>query len=223
MVPDAPLGKHTAQLLGVADADRAHKHGAHAVSAREHITAHSLQLLRLRAKHHILPVDSLHRSVGGDLHNVHPVYLRELLLLGAAGTGHAGFLFVFIEKALIRDGGDGPVLRPDPDPLLGLDSLVQSLGIAPPRHDAPRQRVHYQHFPVLDHIVPVAHHQIVRLQSQIHMVLKLKIFEQCDIFNTEKALRPAHTRFRKEHLLRLLVNDEVAGLLLLHTGNRIQL
>ena len=55
-------------------------------------------------------------------------------------------------------------------PLLGLERLVQAVGIAPPLHHAPGELVDDDDLVVLDDVVGVAAEQLVRAQRLIDVV-----------------------------------------------------
>ena len=96
-----------------------------------------------------------HGHVGGDLHHLEPVDLAELVLLGLGRAGHAGELLVHAEVVLQGDGGQRLVLLADGHVLLGLDGLVQALGVAAALEDAAGELVDDEHLAVLHHVLDV--------------------------------------------------------------------
>ena len=111
-----------------------------------------------------------HGLVGGDLHDVQVVDGAELLLLGHGGTGHAGELVVQAEVVLEGDGGQGLGLPGHVDVLLGLDGLVQALGVAAAEHQAAGELVHDDDLAVLHHVVDVPLHDAVGLDGLVDVV-----------------------------------------------------
>jgi hypothetical protein len=94
----------------------------------------------------------------------------ELLLLGEGGAGHAGELVVQAEVVLEGDGGERLVLAADVHVLLGLDGLVQALGVAAAEHEAAGELVDDDDLAVLDHVVDIALHDAVGLDGLIDVV-----------------------------------------------------
>ena len=101
-------------------------------------------------------VDAHHRLVGGDDHHVQVIDLRELFGLGLGGAGHARQAAIHAEIVLEGDGGQREALALDPHALLGLDRLVQPLGVAPTVHQAPGELVDDDHLAVRHDIVAIA-------------------------------------------------------------------
>ncbi len=119
---------------------------------------------------HVGVVGSYHRLVGRHLNHVKPVYFPEFVFLGKRGTGHAGKLLVHPEVILKGYCGESFVFLLDFDMLLGLNSLVQPVGVAPPRHEPPSKGVDYNHAVFIDHIILVAVHHTVGADSLVDMV-----------------------------------------------------
>ena len=104
------------------------------------------------------------RHVGRDLDHLEPVDLGELGRLGHRRAGHARELGIHAEQVLEGDRGQRLVLALDLDLLLGLERLVQALGIAPARHHAAGELVDDDDLAVLDDVVDVAREQLVGAQ-----------------------------------------------------------
>jgi hypothetical protein len=64
-------------------------------------------------------------------------------------------LSYILKKFWIVTGGDGLVLLPDLDALLGLDGLVEPLGVPPPLEHAPGELVDDKDLPVADYVLLV--------------------------------------------------------------------
>ncbi len=88
----------------------------------------------------------------------------------AAVAGHAGELLVEAEVVLEGDGGQRLVLGLDLHLLLGLERLVQALGVAAARHHAAGELVDDHHLAVADDVVLVALEQRVRAQGLVDVV-----------------------------------------------------
>ena len=102
--------------------------------------------------------------VGRDLDHLEPVDLAELGGFGQRRAGHAGQLGIHAEQVLEGDRGQRLVLALDLDLLLGLERLVQALGVAPARHHAAGELVDDDDLAVLDDVVDVAREQLVGAQ-----------------------------------------------------------
>ena len=103
-------------------------------------------------------IDTGERLIGGQLHDIQPVDIPELLLLGHGGTGHTGQLIVHAEVVLEGDGGQSAVLPRDGDALFGLDGLVQAIGIAAADHEAAGELIDDDDLAVLHDIVDIPLH-----------------------------------------------------------------
>ncbi len=94
--------------------------------------------------------------VGRDGDHVELVDLVEFLGLGERGAGHARELLVEAEVVLEGDRRQRAVLTLDLYALFGLDSLVQSLAVAPTGQHASGELVDDQHLAVAHDVVFVA-------------------------------------------------------------------
>ena len=159
VVLDAPLLEHGGELLRLLDGDGAHQHGLALLVALLNLVDNGAELARLGLVNHVGVIHALHRLVGGDLHDIQGVDGAELLLLGHGGAGHAGELAVQAEVVLEGDGGQGLGLPGHGDALLGLNGLVQALGVPAAVHEAAGELVHDDDLAVLDHVVDVPAHQ----------------------------------------------------------------
>ena len=104
--------------------------------------------------------------------------------------------------------------------LLGLNRLVQTVGIAAARHNAARELVYDQHLIVLHHIILIPEHQIVGPQSQNDVVLDLQILRIRQVVNMEILLHPLYAVGSQVYNLILFIDDEIPRLrdLLAHDG-----
>ena len=99
-----------------------------------HLTDDRPELTLLRFIHGVLIVDTGDGTVGGDLHNVQLVDGGKFLLLRQGRTGHTGQLLIQAEVVLEGDGGQRLALPLHGDVLLGLDGLMQTLGVSAAEH-----------------------------------------------------------------------------------------
>lgn len=189
---DALAGQHLAQQLVLLDGHGAHQHRLALGVARLYLLDDGAVLAVLGLVHAVLIVDTGDGAVGGDLDDVQRVNGGEFLLLRQRRTGHAGQLAVEAEVILERDGGKRLALALDGQVLLGLDGLVQSLGVPAAEHQAAGELVHDDHLAVLDHIVHVALHDAVGLDGLVDVVGDGAVFRVGQVVQMEELLRLLH-------------------------------
>ena len=180
-----------------------------------------VELLLLRLVNGILQIDTSDRTVGRNLNDVHPVNIAELLLLRQRRTGHAGFLVKFVKEILEGDRRERLALSFHLHMLLRLDRLMQSVRITASRHDTTGKLIDDQHLIIRNHVVLIAKHQIVRTQRQNDVVLDLQILRIRQVIDMKEILDLMHTLLRQIDDLVLLIDDEVAALLLLDAHQRV--
>ena len=134
---DTAAVEHLVQYLRVFDGDRADEHRAALLADFFYLFDHRLELGFLVLEYLVAGIFAHHRLVGGDDHHLQLVDLVELLGLGYGRAGHAGQLGIHAEVVLDGDGGEGLGLLLHLDVFLGLDGLVQALGVAPPDQQRP--------------------------------------------------------------------------------------
>ena len=132
----------------------------------------------------VVLVGAVDRHVGGHLEHVELVDVEELVGLGGGGAGHAGQLLVQPEVVLEGDGGQRLVLGLDLDVLLGLQRLMQPVGIAPALHHAAGELVDDDDLAAFDDVVAVAQEQLVGLERLVGVV------HDGDVLDVVEARRP---------------------------------
>ena len=215
--------KHLVKELGNIDRNGADKDGLTLCMSLLYLLDNSLVLLGLCLVYGIIMIHPDDRLVGRDLDNVHPVDITELLLLGEGGTGHAGLLFVLVEEVLEGNSSKGHGLTLYLHVLLRLNGLVETVGIAAPRHYPSRKVIDYQDLVILYYIILITVHEIVCSKSKDHIVLYLEVCRIRKVFNPEELLNLPHTFGGKAYVLVLLVNYEVSGLLPLNAHDGVHL
>ncbi len=188
VVLDAALGEDAGELLGVLDGDGAHKDRLALLVAGGHVVGDGGELRLDGAVHEVVVVDSLDGLVGRDDLHGDVVDLAELRVLGHGRARHAGELVVHEEVVLERDRGEGLVLLADDDAFLGLDGLVQALGVAPALHDAARELVDDLHLAVHDHVLLVAVEHVLGLERLLQVVHELARDVGVDVVDAQGAL-----------------------------------
>ena len=168
-------------------------------------------------------INTCHRFIGGNRYHIHAVNVTELFFLGEGGTGHAGFLLKFIKEVLEGNGGQSLALTFHLYMLFRLDCLMQTVGITASRHDTSGKFIDNQYFPVFYHIILVTEHEVVGTESQNDIVLDLQVFRIRIVFDVEEFLYLGDTFLGQIDDLVLLIDDEIAGLLTLHSHDGIHL
>ena len=189
VVGDALPGQQMAQKLVFLNGHSAHQYRLALGVALLDLGDDGPELACLGFVHHIVVIHALVGAVGGDLHDVQVVDGAELLLLRHGGTGHAGQLVVQAEIILEGNGGQGLVLAVDVDMLLGLDGLVQAIGVAAAEHEAARELVHDDDLAVLHHVVHVPLHGAMGLQGLVDVVAEGGVGGVGQVFHVEEFLR----------------------------------
>ena len=187
-VGDAPLFEEGGQILALFDADRAHEDGLALGMALLDLADDGAVFPGLVLIDRVRPVHAGDGLVRGDLHDVEVVDGHELLFLGKRCAGHAGELPVQAEVVLEGDGGEGLVLPLDLHMLLGLDGLVQALGVPAAQHQAAGVLVHDDDLVVLHHIVDVPAHDAVGLDGLVDVVGEGGVLEIRQILDAEVPL-----------------------------------
>ena len=167
------------------------------------------ELARLGLVNHVVVIVALIGLVGGDLDDIQVVDGGKLLLLGHGGTGHTGELVVQAEVVLEGDGGQGLVLAGDGHVLLGLDGLVQAVGVAAAEHQTAGELVDDDDLAVLDHVVDVLLHDTVGLDGLVDVVGEGAVGGIGQVVHMEELLRLGDAAGGEHSGLGLLVDDIV--------------
>ena len=189
---DAPLFQQAGEVLALFDGNGAHQDGLALLMAGHDLVNNGPVLAGFVLIDHVRVIQTDDRLIGGDLDNIQAVDGLKLLRLGDGGAGHAGELVIETEVVLEGDGGQGFVLLLDIHMLLGLDGLVEALGIAAAQHQAAGELIHDDDFPVLDNIVNVPLHDAVGLQGLIDMVGEGGILDVRQVLQAEGPLGLGH-------------------------------
>ena len=170
VVLDALPGQELGKKLVFLDGHGAHQHGLALFVALLDLLDDGPELSGLGLIDHVVVVAALVGAVGGDLDDVQVVDGPEFLLLRHGRSGHAGELVIEPEVVLEGNRRQGPVFAVDVDMLLGLDGLVEAVGVPPAKHQPAGELVHDDDFPVLHHIVDVPFHGAVGLEGLVDVV-----------------------------------------------------
>ena len=138
---------------------------------------------------HVVVVLPLVGTVGGDFDDVQVVDGAKFLLFGHGGTGHTGELVIQAEVVLEGDGGQCLVFAVDADVLLGLDGLVQTVGVPAAEHQTAGELIDDDDLAVLHHIVDVPLHGAVGLDGLVDVVVQCGIGGVGQVLHMEELLR----------------------------------
>jgi hypothetical protein len=109
--------------------------------------------------------------------------------------------------------------------LLGLDGLMQALGIAAAQHDAAGELVDDEHLAVLDHVVDIALHDAVGLQGLVDVVGEGGVLYIGQVIHAEEFLglgySPGGEGGGTELFVHHIVGVQVLVLLLLVVGGGV--
>ena len=203
---DALAAQKVGEHLAGFHRDGAHQHGLALGVMLLDGGQHRVELGGLVLVDHVVQILADVGLVGGNLHHVQGVDALELLLLGLGGAGHARQLLIHAEVVLEGDGGQGLALPLHLHMLLGLDGLVQALGVAAADHQAAGELVHDDHLAVLHHVVDVPAHERVGAQGAVDVVVQLGVLGIVQVLNAEGGF----------YLLGALVGQGAGLLLLIH-------
>ena len=209
VVLDAALGKQLGDVLGLVNGHRAHQHRLPFLVAGDDLFDDCAVFAFGRFVNEVVVVLADHRPVGRDLHDVERVNFAELVLFCQRRAGHAGELFIQTEVILEGDGRLRLVLALDLHALLGLDGLVQSVGVAAAEHNAAGEGIDDEHLPVPDDVIHVALHDAVGTDGVVDVVHISVVFRIGQVFQPEVRLRLAGARGGQHGVARLLVDDVV--------------
>ena len=120
--------------------------------------------------------------------DTHRVDLAEFRLLGLRRTGHAGEDVVLAEVVLQRDRREGLVLLLDLHALLGLDRLVQPLGVAAAVEDAAGELVDDVDLAVLDDVLVVPRVQLLGPQRVLQVLDQRSVHALVQVLDVEQLL-----------------------------------
>ncbi len=225
-----PPGQQAAEQLVLLDGHCTHQHGLALFVAVLDLGDNRPVLARLRLIHDVVVVLALVGTVGGNLHNVQLVDGAELLLLRHGGTGHTGQLVIQTEVVLESDGGQGLVLAGHGHVLLGLDGLVQAVGIPPAEHQTAGVLVHDDNLAVLHDIVDVPLHHAVGLDGLVDVVGEGSVLRVGQIVHVEELLRLGDAPGGQHGGAGLLIDDVIRVrlggilfLLVVHLDDRLLL
>ena len=211
-VGDADLLETGREHFRGLDGNGAHKYGLPCLIEFAYGFDNGVELFPARLVDEIWVVLADHGPVGGDGHDLKVVDLVEFDCFRVCRTGHAGQLVVHSEVVLEGDGGERLVLGLDANVLLGLQSLVQAVGIAAAGHDAACEFVDDDNLVVLDNVVHIALEVAVGLQRLQDVVLGQHVARIKEVVEMGQLLAVGYTLLRQGRCLGLFVHAVVVGI-----------
>ena len=208
-VLDAFPLQELAQVLGLFDGGGTHQDRLAPLVAIANILHRRMVFFCLGAINHIGMVDPNHRFMGGDDHDLKVVDLFELLGFGVGGAGHARQFLVHAEVILEGDGGQGLVFVLDLHPFLGLQGLVQAIGVAAAGHEAAGELVHDDDLTVFDDVIHVQFKQVMGLQCGLEVVQDFYVTGIVEVGQVNQFFGMGHALFGDEDGPGLFVYGEV--------------
>ena len=217
-VLDAFLAEHFAQKLRSLNRNRTNQNRLFFCMSLFDRFHNGFIFFFLRHIYSIIQIDTLHRTVCGNFHNVHTVNITELFFFGKSSTRHSGLFLIFVKEILEGDRGKRLALTFYLHMLFRFNRLMQTIGVAASRHNTSGKLIYNQNLIIFYDIILITEHQIVRTQCQIYIVLDLQIFRIRQVFNVEKFLYFLHTIGCQRYNLIFLIDNEITclGNLLTH-------
>ena len=210
---DAFHFQHPAQLFGFINGDGANQYRLALFVCFLDLSDYSTEFARFCAVNHVLMVHSLYRLVGGDLHHVHAVNIAEFFFFRQCRTGHAAFLFVFVEVVLERNGGQGLAFSAHLHVFLGFNGLMQAVGISSAGHHTAGEFVNDNDLAFVDDIVLIPVHIVVGLQGVVDVMLDFQVVRVGKVVDGKEFFRLFHTFLGQHNGFPLFIQNIVAFLL----------
>ncbi len=160
-------------------------------------------------EYEIVAILSNHRTVGGDLHHFHFVKLAELLRLRGRGAGHSAAHRIQANQRLQGDGAQNASLRPEPQPLLGLQRGLQSRGPAPVLRHAAFELIHQLDGAAAHDVIHIAAQQHAGVQGRLDRPQRFDAVRFKQVLGSRRALRSRDPTVGKAHVALMAIEMEV--------------
>lgn len=181
--------EHRRKFLRVFNRDRTDENRLTCFVTTDNLLDHRTEFIIRIVINLVVRIFADNGTVRRNLDDIHIVDLSKLVFLRLRRTGHAGKFREHAEIVLECNRCKGLRLALNRYMLFGFDCLMQSVAIAATLHNAPRKLVDDEHLVILDDIVDVAVHRIMRLECLIDMVCKFHVLRIREVLNAEIALR----------------------------------
>ena len=173
IVGDAAQCEHSREQLRYFDRGCTHEHRAALLDEVDDLIDYGGILFLLGLVDAVVHVNTCHRLVGGYCHDIELVYVPELACFGFGRTGHTCKLVIHTEVVLEGDCGECLCRSLDFHALLGLDGLMESVGVAAAFHDTACLLVDNLDFVVVDYVFHILFKEGVGLEQLGHGVYAL--------------------------------------------------
>ena len=220
---DSCLIEHPAEFLGCIDVNGTDQDGLPLCMSFLSCLKDGIELLSFGLINRILKVFSDNGFIGGNGDDIHSVDFPELCFLGESGTGHAGLFLEEVKEVLECDGSKSLGLTLNLNMLFGFDGLMETVGESSSGHDTSGKFVYDKNLIILDNIILIFVHEVMRSESKDDIVVDLGILGIRKILDMEELLYSGGSGFGEVNDLILLVNYKVSGLFLGNTHDGIHL
>ncbi len=162
--------EHAGKRLGYFDRNRSHQHRLAGLVLFGDLFDDGVVFLAAGTEDLVFHIIADTRYIRWNDRNIELVDFPEFSGLGFSRAGHAGEFVIHTEIILEGDRGQGLSLGLDADSLLGLDRLVETIGVAPSRQDAAGEFIDDHHLAVLQHVLDVLFVERVSAQELVDSV-----------------------------------------------------
>ena len=206
---NAALLQHFRKKLGNINGNGTYKYRLSFGMSLFNLLHHCVIFFLLGHIYRVFQILTGNRTVGRNLDNVHSVNITEFFFLSKSGTGHTCFFRIFVKEVLESDGSKCLALPFYLYMFFCFNSLMQTVGIPPSRHDTSSKLIYDQHLVILYYVILISEHKVIGTKSQIHIVLDLQVFCICQVFDLEEFLYLFHTLLRQGHYFIFFIDDEI--------------
>ena len=188
LVLDPALGQQFRKVLALLDRNGSHQYGLPLRVTRCDVLDNLSVLRGLGGINQVGLVDSYHRAVGRNHHNIEFVGRRKLGGFSFGGSCHSRQFLVEAEIVLQRHGCQRLVFGLDLDAFFCLDGLVNTFVVPTTRQNSPGVFVDDGNFAIHDDVVLVSAEQFLRLDRIVQERNERGVGRFVKIVNTEIVL-----------------------------------
>ena len=210
--------EHSAQLFGLSNGSSTNQYRTAGLMAFFNLVDCCLVFGNTCFIDNIRIVNTDHRLIGRYNNNRQIINLLELLLLSLSGTGHAGELFVHTEVVLEGNSCQCLAFAFYLYAFLSFDSLMQAFGETTAEHQTAGKFINDDNLTILNHIIAVAVHQSLSLQSAHNLVRVVHtMLIVIQVADAQHFFCLGNTLFGRCYLFLFFINSVI--LALFHVGN----
>ena len=206
---DAAPAQHRREPLALLDRARADEHRPPLRVLGDDLVDDRLELRVLGPVDDVGVVVARDVAVCRDDDDVESVDVAELALLGLRRTGHARQLLVQPEIVLEGDRRERLVLAAHVEAFLGLDRLMDAVGVAAAVHQAAGELVDDDDLAVLDDVLLVVVEQVPRLERGVELMRQFEVALVVEVGDAEHPLDLGDAVLGDRNGVRFLVDREV--------------